>query len=125
MKVENMWEFKQVIVIPEDVEMSPGKLGVQVAHASITPILKNMDLLDDIKGWFDDGKQQKKVVLKIKNRTKLLNFRDKAIDEGYICELIRDAGRTEVEPGTITALGFFPMKSEEIDKITKKLSLFS
>jgi PTH2 family peptidyl-tRNA hydrolase len=54
-----------------------------------------------------------------------LNFRDKAIDEGYICELIRDAGRTEVEPGTITALGFFPMKSEDIDKLTKKLSLFS
>lgn len=54
-----MWEFKQVIVIPEDVEMSPGKLGVQVAHASITPILKNLDRLDDIKDWLDYGKQQK------------------------------------------------------------------
>ncbi|MGD9778650.1 peptidyl-tRNA hydrolase [Methanolobus sp. WCC1] len=52
-----MWEYKQVIVIPEDVELSPGKLGVQVAHASITPILKNLDHLGDIKEWFDKGTQ--------------------------------------------------------------------
>ena len=37
--------------------------------------------------------------------------------------LVRDAGRTEVEPGTMTVGAFGPGKVSEIDKITGNLEL--
>ena len=37
--------------------------------------------------------------------------------------LIKDAGHTVVEPGTITCLGIGPDKEYKIDKITGKLKM--
>ena len=39
------------------------------------------------------------------------------------CALIKDAGRTQIEPGTITALGIGPALESDIDKYTKDLKL--
>ncbi|PIX43420.1 peptidyl-tRNA hydrolase, partial [archaeon CG_4_8_14_3_um_filter_38_5] len=36
---------------------------------------------------------------------------------------IRDAGRTQIPPNTITALGIGPDNEEKIDKIVKNLKL--
>lgn len=122
-----VWEYKQVIIVRTDLKITPAKLGVQIAHASITPILENIHNFDAEKAiyrWFALGNEQKKVILKAKSETKLLNIYKKAKDSGIPCNIIRDAGRTELEPDTVTALGFLPMKNEEIDKINGKLSLF-
>jgi len=42
---------------------------------------------------------------------------------GVSSSLIQDAGMTEIPPGTITALGLGPAKTEELDKITGTLTL--
>ncbi len=42
---------------------------------------------------------------------------------GIAAALVQDAGMTEVPPGTITALGLGPAKSEDLDKITGDLAL--
>ena len=42
---------------------------------------------------------------------------------GVSTSLIQDAGMTEIPPGTITALGLGPAKTEDLDKITGALSL--
>ncbi len=112
-------EYKQVIVVREDLELSTGKTAAQVAHASLSSYLKAGKLLHD--RWEREG--AKKVVLTAKSETELKELYEKAKRRGLPCALIRDAGLTEIPAGTITALGIGPEKEELIDKITGSLPL--
>jgi PTH2 family peptidyl-tRNA hydrolase len=113
---------KMVIVIRRDIKMSPGKMAVQVAHAAVNCALscrKNNDKW--FKAWYREG--QKKVVVKASSLSQLHQL--KAISEGLGLEtsLVQDAGRTEVEPGTVTCLGVGPGPSPEVNKVTGSLPL--
>jgi PTH2 family peptidyl-tRNA hydrolase len=46
-----------------------------------------------------------------------------ALAAGLPVELIRDAGRTQVEPGTVTCCAVGPADSARIDAVTGELSL--
>ena len=46
-----------------------------------------------------------------------------ADQNGISSSLVQDAGMTEIPPGTITALGLGPAKTEDLDKITGTLTL--
>jgi len=111
--------YKQVILVRNDLKLSPGKLAAQVSHASVDTVLKTHK--DDIKKWRDEG--MKKVVLAVLDEQELLEYKKKAEDAGLVCSLIADAGQTEVKPGTITCLGIGPDKEDKIDKITGKLKI--
>ncbi|MBS3098015.1 peptidyl-tRNA hydrolase Pth2 [Candidatus Woesearchaeota archaeon] len=111
--------YKQVILLRMDLKLPPGKAHAQVAHASVGSLVKSHK--DDIKKWQSEG--MKKIVLKVKDLDELLQYKEKAEDMGLICALIEDAGKTVVEPGTITCLGIGPDKEEKIDKITGNLKM--
>ena len=112
-----MW--KQVIVIRQDLKMSKGKIAAQVAHASIGAY-KRSSLQDQIE-WEAWG--SKKVVLKIKTLQELLTLQKAAAKAKVPNSLIKDAGHTELEPGTVTALGIGPCDEDEIDHITGHLQM--
>lgn len=61
--------------------------------------------------------------MKVENLDFLLKIFNEAKTIGLITELIKDAGLTEVPPGTITVLGIGPAPEEEIDKIVGDLKL--
>ena len=111
--------FKQVIVLRTDLKMSVGKKCVQVAHASVNACLKANKKI--VKKWSEEG--QKKVVVKVNSRRKLLKLYEKAKKKRIPCFLVSDAGLTELRPGTVTALGIGPAEEEKIDEITGKLKL--
>ncbi|MGC9148057.1 MAG: peptidyl-tRNA hydrolase Pth2 [Sulfolobales archaeon] len=117
-------EYKQTIIVRSDLKMSPGKLAVQVAHASVDAVLKSLDN-DKWRKWLNEWIVQgmKKVVVKVDNEKKLLDLYEKCVSLEIPCSLVRDAGRTELEPGTLTAVGAGPAPSRIIDKISGNLPL--
>ena len=115
--------MKQIIVIRADVGMGRGKACAQVAHASIEAYKQALSLNRQVvRAWELEG--SKKVVLKAESLEELLAIYDKATSLGLPCALIRDAGLTQLPPGTITALAIGPSEDSVLDRITGHLKLF-
>ncbi len=117
-----MVEYKQVIVVRTDLGMGKGKLAVQVAHASLIAAFK---VYRENREWFTKWwvSGQKKIVLKVSSEKELLEIADKAMREGLPVAIVRDAGLTQLPPGTLTAIAIGPAPSDSIDKITGGLKL--
>jgi PTH2 family peptidyl-tRNA hydrolase len=117
-----MNEYKQVIVIRTDLKMSSGKKCAQACHASVESSdlvrIKNKNVW---KQWKNSG--QKKVILKIASMEDLKEIYLKLNKNKIPCFMVKDAGLTQLAPGTTTALGIGPVLSTEIDKITGELKL--
>lgn len=111
--------YKQVIIVRNDLKMSRGKTAAQVSHAAVDSAHNAERKI--ISLWRKEG--QKKVVLKAKSENELLALKEKCQKLGLQCSLITDAGHTELEPGTITALGIGPDEEEKINKVTGSLPL--
>ncbi|MBI4144414.1 peptidyl-tRNA hydrolase [Candidatus Woesearchaeota archaeon] len=111
--------MKQAILIRKDLEMGKGKIAAQASHACVEALLKSHK--DNIEKWKKEG--MKKIVLEVNDEKELVDYKKKAEDSGLVVGLIRDAGRTQVTAGTLTALAIGPDQDEQIDKITKKLKL--
>ena len=112
-------KYKQVILVREDLKLPKGKMSAQVSHASVDCVLKSDKKL--VEKWKDQG--GKKVVLKVDDEKELFKCMSMLENEGIKVALIKDAGHTVVEPGTITCLGVGPDMEEKIDKITGKLKM--
>ena len=111
--------MKQAIVARTDVGMGTGKLAAQVAHASLSAYEKADDRVR--RAWKSGG--QKKVVLKGSSERELYELAEIADHEGVANAVIRDAGHTQLEPGTVTALAVGPDDDELVDRITGEISL--
>ncbi|MHA2021317.1 MAG: peptidyl-tRNA hydrolase Pth2 [Candidatus Thorarchaeota archaeon] len=116
------FKFKQIIAVRTDLEMSKGKMAVQVAHGAVSASERVRVTLQHVwKAWFTEG--QKKVVVKVTSEEELLELRRLAVDLGVPFALIRDAGMTELPPGTTTVIAVGPGSAEKIDRVTGNLKL--
>lgn len=118
---KNEAEYKQVIVVRQDLKLSKGKMAAQASHASVEATLRSHK--DDITAWRKQG--MKKSVLKVPDKKELMIIKSEAEEEGLVTAVITDAGKTQILPGSITCVGIGPAKSEKIDKVTGHLKLIS
>ncbi len=114
-----MTEYKQCILVREDLKLPKGKMAVQVAHASLSAYEWAKPAVQE--AWKREG--QKKIVLKVDRVEDLFKFKEEARKQDISTALIQDAGLTTVPPGTITALGMGPADSDKLDKIVGHLKL--
>ena len=147
-----MEEYRQLIIVRKDLDMSAGKLAAQVAHASnafLTAWIRNIidgsgskDFITDriiTKGIYENWIKGSftKTVCQAKNKNKLNKAINIANEMGLVENIdywiIKDNCLTELEPEeidengvgrTVTCIGFKPMPTKEAHKISKKFNLY-
>jgi len=114
---------KMVFVVRCDLKMEKGKIAAQCCHAAVMCYQKA--LVMDIKNldmWEATGAA--KICLKAGGDEKVLKeLQQRARDLNIVTAIVRDAGHTQVAPGTMTVLGIGPAPVDEINKVTGHLSL--
>ena len=114
-------EYKQVIAIRKDLKMGKGKVGVQVAHASIGAYMQaRKKTPTNAKAWVNEG--MKKVVVYVNSRKELFDLKE-ILPSKIPKFVVADAGLTQLKPGTVTAIGIGPAQEEELGQYTDDLKL--
>lgn len=111
---------KMAVVVRTDLGMGRGKIAAQVAHAAVAAVLASAGGAD-LAAWLGDG--QPTVVLRVSAAARLLEVVRQARAAGLPVELVYDAGRTQVAPGTLTCCTVGPAESRQVDAATAGLSL--
>jgi PTH2 family peptidyl-tRNA hydrolase len=116
------FEYKMCIVLRMDLGMSTGKLIAQACHAAVgASELGKKENHKAWRRWRDEG--AKKVALEAESLEEIEGLAEKAKKLDIVSILIQDAGHTEVPPGTVTALGLGPDRTDLLDKVTGSLPL--
>jgi tRNA wybutosine-synthesizing protein 1 len=112
-------ESKMAILVRDDLKLPKGKMASQAAHAAVEAVMRSSD--SAVSAWRGQG--SKKVVLKVKDLDELQRSVNLAKSEKLVASVITDAGRTVIEPGTVTCAAIGPAEEERIDKVVGKLKL--
>ena len=117
-----IFEYKMVIVTRTDLDLTPGKLAAQVAHAAVACAL---DTKKQNPKWFMKWQSEgvKKAVVKVDCEEDFYPLKEKAEDLKIVSQIISDAGHTEIPAGTKTVLGVGPAPSNIIDQVTGNLPI--
>ncbi len=114
-------EVKQVIILRVDLKMGKGKMVAQGSHAAVQSALFAINHNND---WFKRWQRQgtKKVALKVNSEEELLSLYRLAEKSKLPRAIINDAGLTQLEPGTTTAIAIGPAPVDQLS-FTSQLKL--
>ncbi len=110
--------LKQAIIIRTDLGMGRGKIAAQSAHASVAALEKVTTVA--YNAWVAQG--MKKIVLRIGSKKELLDLFMQA-KKKFPTALIKDAGHTQVKPGTPTCISIGPTEEIDLNLLTNDLKL--
>lgn len=123
-------ECKLVLVVRTDLGMTKGKIAAQCGHATLacyqtlskaaqrTPGCAEAKVLHR---WERQG--QAKIAVQTKSQDEMMTLLGQARSLGITAEVIQDAGRTQIEAGSMTVLGVGPAPKSLVDKVTGHLKL--
>ena len=116
---------KQLILVDSSLAMPSGKMGAQVAHASLSAFLKGCagaTMHNSNRSWLANG--QTKIVLDGVNKETIIAVDQQLSDAGITRKaVIIDSGFTVFKEPTLTCLGVGPYKPDELLGILKKFKL--
>jgi PTH2 family peptidyl-tRNA hydrolase len=120
-------ECKLVLVVRTDLGMTKGKIAAQCSHATLA-CFKTLSRASPgspersiLARWERRG--QAKIAVQIKSQEEMLELCRKARGLGLTAEVIQDAGRTQIEAGSMTVLGVGPAPKSLVDQVTSHLKL--
>uniref|UniRef100_A0A0K8TN48 peptidyl-tRNA hydrolase n=1 Tax=Tabanus bromius TaxID=304241 RepID=A0A0K8TN48_TABBR len=115
-------DYKMMLVVRNDLKMGKGKIAAQCGHASIGAYQNaTKKTPGHLRRWLRNGCA--KIAVKVESEAELIMVKRAAENDGLNTCVIRDAGRTQIEPNTMTVLAIGPAPSDEVDKITGHLRL--
>ena len=118
--VSTVEEPSMVLIARYDLKMSAGKLAVQWSHAAVSCTMnarKTNPRL--VERWRNAG--ARKICLRVDDLASLQRLAGQAQTAGLVTYLVKDAGHTEVPPGTVTVLGIGPAPRRAIDALVSEL----
>ncbi|KAH8236577.1 hypothetical protein KR026_006104 [Drosophila bipectinata] len=114
--------FKMVLVVRNDLKMGKGKIAAQCGHGAVgayqSAVSKTPRL---VRAWDSCGCA--KIAVKVESEAELMAIKKAAERNQLNTCLIRDAGRTQIEPNSKTVLAIGPAAADDIDKVTGHLKL--
>ncbi|KAL8296728.1 hypothetical protein RB597_006039 [Gaeumannomyces tritici] len=123
-------ECKLVLVVRTDLGMTKGKIAAQCGHATLACYKALSKAAQRTPGgaeakvlhrWERQG--QAKIAVQTKSQDEVLTLMGQARSLGITAEVIQDAGRTQIEAGSMTVLGVGPAPKSLVDKVTGHLKL--
>jgi len=114
-------EYKQVLITCKELKMSKGKIVAQCAHVAVKAAINALNYCPDIYNkWNLEG--YKKIALVVETQDELVSIYELVKDK-IPSAIVVDAGLTQIEPNSITAIAIGPWLSKAIDMVTKGLRL--
>lgn len=115
-------EYKMVLVVRNDLKMGKGKIAAQCGHAAVGAFEGALKKTPSVlRKWQHTG--QAKIAVKVECEQQMMEVYRTAKANNLNCCLIRDAGRTQIEPNSKTVLAIGPAPKQIIDTITGHLKL--
>lgn len=97
------------VVLRKDIKMGKGKFSAQTSHAIVSLLPQ--------KGLSWDFNEKPVEIWIVKGEENLLGIYRKAQKQEINSSLIQDAGKTQLEPGTRTAIGLGPLNEAIFDRL--------
>ena len=116
--------LKMVFVVNSELKMGVGKIAAQVGHATLGLYRLLQQSQGEIKATLDKWEEagSRKIVLKGQNVHHLLDLKRKAYELRLPNIIVHDAGRTQVDSGSLTVFALYG-KTSLVDQVTGKLKL--
>ncbi|XP_013119073.1 probable peptidyl-tRNA hydrolase 2 [Stomoxys calcitrans] len=120
--MNNSGNYKMVLVVRNDLKMGKGKVAAQCGHGAVGAYQNAVRQIPSVvRRWENTGCA--KVALKVESEAEMMALKRAADRNNLITCLIRDAGRTQIEPNSKTVLAIGPAPVEKIDQVTGHLKL--
>lgn len=134
-------EYRLVMAIRNDLKMQKGKVAAQCGHAAVAAYAKALQRQPELlKHWMRYGIQQEKscittvslffvvggtkITVRIDSEKEMLEISEKAKKLGILSSIVRDAGQTQVAPGSRTVIAIGPAPKSVLEQITGHLKLY-
>ncbi|KAK4878259.1 hypothetical protein RN001_010765 [Aquatica leii] len=116
-------EYRLILAVRNDLKMQKGKVAAQCGHASVAAYAKALKHKPKtLSRWMQFGGT--KITVRIESEGELLELEKVAKSNDVLSSIVRDAGQTQVAPGTRTVIAIGPAPKSQLDEITGHLKLY-